>query len=84
MLIIRGSCISFGRAVVCVTYASAALGRPLLLIYSVVGSVPTEAWTDPQRDGMCGSPLRGGADCGGRALPTMYQVLMSVKKAIRN
>ena len=37
--------------------------RPLLLIYSVVGSVPTEAWADPQRDGKCGSPLRGGADC---------------------
>lgn len=54
----RGSCIG-------------AAYRPLLLIYSVVGSVPTEAWADPQRDGMCGSPLRGGADCGGRALPTM-------------
>lgn len=78
MLIIRGSCISFGRAVVCVTYASAALGRPLLLIYSVVGSVPTEAWADPQRDGKCGSPLMGGADCGGRALPTTVQMFMRV------
>jgi len=54
-------------------FIGAAYG-PLLLIHSVVGSVPTEAWADPQRDGMCGSPLRGGADCGGRALPTMYQV----------
>lgn len=70
MLITRGSCISFGCAVGCVTYASAALGRPLLLIYSVVGSVPTEAWADPQRDSMSGSPLSGGADCGGMALPT--------------
>lgn len=47
---------------------------PQCTIHVVVGSVPTEAWADPQRDGMCGSPLRGGADCGGRALPTMGTV----------
>lgn len=41
---------------------------PLLLIHSVLSSVPTEAWADPHSDGMCGSPLRGGADFGGRAL----------------
>ena len=41
---------------------------PLLLIHNVLSSVPTEAWADPQRGGMCGSPLRGGADFGGRAL----------------
>jgi len=49
---------------------------PLLLIHSVLSSVPTEAWADPQRDGMCGSPLRGGADCGGRALLRTYLVYM--------
>jgi hypothetical protein len=37
----------------------------------VLSSVPTEVWADPQRDGMCGSPLRGGADYGGRALLRM-------------
>jgi hypothetical protein len=39
-----------------------------LQLHVVLSSVPTEAWADPQRDGICGSPLRGGADCGGRAL----------------
>lgn len=56
---------------------------PLLLIHSVSGSVPTEALTDPQRDGMCGSPLRGGADCCGRALPLMklvYSVVAALDK----
>lgn len=48
--------------------------RPLLFIPVVLSSVPTEAWADPQRDGMCGSPLRGGADCGGRALLRMILV----------
>lgn len=48
--------------------------RPQCTIHVVVGSVPTEAWADPQRDSMSGSPLRGGADCGGRALPTTYLV----------
>jgi len=41
---------------------------PPLRIAGVLSSVPTEAWADPQRDGMCGSPLRGGADWCGRAL----------------
>lgn len=41
---------------------------PLLLIHVVIGSVPTEAWADPQRVSMCGSPLRGGADCGGSGI----------------
>ena len=34
----------------------------------VLSSVPTEAWADPQSVSMCGSPLRGGAGCSGRAL----------------
>jgi hypothetical protein len=43
----------------------------------VLSGVPTEAWADPQRDGMCGSPLRGGADCGGRALLRMNPMFMT-------
>jgi hypothetical protein len=53
--------------------------EPLLLIYSVVGSVPTEAWADPQRVSKCGSPLRGGADCGGRALPTTIEYMQHIR-----
>lgn len=55
----------------CVGKCGVAIGAaywPLLLIHNVLSSVPTEAWADPQRDGMCGSPLRGGADFSGRAL----------------
>ena len=43
----------------CGVAIGAAYG-PLLLIHSVSGSVPTEAWADPQRDGMRPKVIGGG------------------------
>ena len=55
-----------------------------LTIHLVIGSVPTEAWADPQRVSMCGSPLRGGADCGGSGIAYNVSSVYGVNVASLN